>query len=87
MVYTSSRVYFHIKKSIFHFIYSVLNCTGLGLNICEAQGLEVRIPRHREQSTTDGGLIIIKQRVSFDYCAREGVWLDVSRWISVNGDD
>jgi hypothetical protein len=32
-------------------------------------------------------LIIIKQRVSFDYCAREGVWLDVSRWISVNGDD
>jgi hypothetical protein len=35
----------------------------------------------------DGGLIIIKQRVSFDYCAREGVWLDVSRWISVNGDD
>jgi hypothetical protein len=81
MSFTSSRIYLSINNPFidyFLWFYNVLDWASFSV---KHRGLGVRIQRHREQSTTDGGLIIIKQRVSLEKCTREGVPMNMGRWI------
>jgi hypothetical protein len=85
MIYTSSRVYFHIKNPIsnsFNRFNTVLDRASFS---GKHRVLGVNVLRHRAQCSLDGGLISDKRRGSLAIRTREGVRMFSGRWITCQG--
>jgi hypothetical protein len=85
MIYTSSRVYFHIKNPIsnsFNRFNTVLDRASFS---GKHRVLGVNVLRHRAQCSLDGGLISDKRRGSLAILTREGVRMFSGRWITCQG--